>query len=159
MSEYLGTSRSMAAASSASGSRRALCDIAQNTSSAVASAILFVWHWRERANDDAGAARNAGETLRVGDSERAALESEVRPMRDRLESRRRRECSIENPAGCISRLARWWNVRWLQMKGYPDPEGTLDWYDEYKEWQQKWQASQPDIPVTNDLFPTGERRR
>jgi hypothetical protein len=54
---------------------------------------------------------------------------------------------------------RWWQVRRLAGKGWPDPERSLDWYDEYREWQREWQASQPNIPVTNDLFPYGEKRR
>jgi hypothetical protein len=159
MSEYLGSSRPVAAISGTSGSRRALCDSAQSSPSSIATAILQLWHWRERADNDAGDDRHVETDVRFRDAEWTEVESEVRSMRHRLESRRRRECSIENPSGCISRLARWWNIRWLQMKGYPDPESWLDWYEDYQEWQRRWQDSQPDIPVTNDLFPTGERRR
>jgi hypothetical protein len=50
-------------------------------------------------------------------------------------------------------------VKRLQWRGWQDPEESLDWLEEYREWQRRWQASEPDIPVTNDFFPFGEKKR
>lgn len=31
----------------------------------------------------------------------------------------------------MSRIMRWWWVRLLRLRGWPDPEGTLDWVERY----------------------------
>ena len=41
------------------------------------------------------------------------------------------------PARHMSRLARWFQIHVYRAEGYPDPEATVDWNAETKEWLQQ----------------------
>jgi hypothetical protein len=159
MSEYLGNRRTMATISGPTGSRRALRDIAAHTPATSLAARMVVWYLGFGEGNAAGDGRDRTQNLHGREGERPAMDDVVRPMSGESDESRRPECSITRPIDCIGQLARWWNIRQWRRKGWEDPEESWEWYDRYREWQRNWQESQPDIPITNDLFPTGKKRR
>jgi hypothetical protein len=152
LSDIVGQRRPMAKIPDAADCRRALGDIAAHTSVTAAATAIVLWHRRHGT-------RNAPSHDRGREGQRYALESAMGHLPERFASRRRPSCAITDPACHAGRLRRWWNVKRLQWRGWQDPEESLDWLEEYREWQRRWQASEPDIPVTNDFFPFGEKKR